>query len=86
MENESVAKKPILRKLTPEEIKIKRVDMEEKELEVRDLEITNTLLQKDIDELIVIKKQRLRMRRQQNKIEEIKYDIKIIKRLLRESQ
>jgi len=74
------------KKLTPEEIKQRRVQVENMELQIRDLEIQNELLKKDIDEQIALKRQRIRIKENQHKIEAMKFDIETINRMIKKSE
>lgn len=81
----TIQDKPLLKKYTPEQILQARVTCDEKEMEIRTMEITLKLLQQDIDEDIAKKMQQIRLRKERNKLEELKFDVKTIKRMILES-
>jgi len=79
-------KKPILKKLTPEELIQRRTQLEEFELNMLDKQRLVEILEREIKDELPMRRKRLQLRQERNNLANLEFDLKTIKKLIKESE
>ncbi len=81
-----VQKKPILQKLTKEELIQRRTQIEDMDLNVLDKTRLIEMLEREIAEELPMRRKRLQLRQEKNNLANLEFDLVTIKRIVKQSE
>jgi len=83
---EDIKKKELLKKLSPEELIVRRTQIEEMEIQILDKKKMINLLEGEIAEELPMRRKRLQLRKEQNELSKVEFDLQTIKRMVKQSE
>lgn len=83
---EDIKEKPLLKKFTPEELKMKRVELDEYKLNILDKTRLIELIEREIADELPMRRKRIQLRKEKNDLERIKFDTETLERMIKQSQ